>query len=153
MALCPVGTIVIFFLSFIFRLVILPEPIWRKACLAHEAWFNHGTKTDSGFMSGSLPELSPVEVYVIHFMHLADDFLHSATSLAEKKPAFVQSLHKIQAHEFLTIASNTNNLRSNPPADPKIVLSDKNNNHGSNEIRDCVHRTWRVGLSLSYPAR
>jgi hypothetical protein len=90
MALCPVGTIVIFFLSFIFRLVILPEHIWRKACLAHEAWFNHGTKTDSGFMlSRSLPELSPVEVYVIHFMHLADDFLHSATSLAEKKPAFV----------------------------------------------------------------
>jgi hypothetical protein len=55
-------------------LVILPEPIWRKACLAHEAWFNHGTKTDSGFMSGSLPELSPVEVYVIHQMHLADVF-------------------------------------------------------------------------------
>ena len=74
MALFPVGTIVIFFLSFIFRLVILPEPIWRKVCLAHEAWFNHGTKTDSGFMSGSLPELSPVEVYVIHFMHLADVF-------------------------------------------------------------------------------
>jgi len=102
MALCPVGTIVIFVLSFIFRLVILPEPIRRKACLAHEAWFNHGTKTDSGFMSGSLPELSPVEVYVIHFMHLADDFLHSATSLAEKKPAFVQSLHKMNPH-FLDV--------------------------------------------------
>jgi hypothetical protein len=98
MALCPVGTIVIFFLSFIFRLVILPEPIWRKACLAHEAWFNHRTKTDSGFLSGSLPELSPVEVYVIHFMHLADEFFNSATSLAEKKPAFVQSLHKMKSH-------------------------------------------------------
>ena len=102
MALCPVGTIVIFFLSFIFRLLILPETIGRKACLAHEAWFNHGTKTDSGFMSGSLPELSPVEVYVIHFMHLADDFLHSATSLAETKPAFVQSLHKMNPH-FLDV--------------------------------------------------
>ena len=98
MALCPVGTIVIFFPSFIFCLVILPEPIKRMACLAHEAWFNHGTKTDSGFMSGSLPELSPVVVYVIHFMHLADDFLHSATSLAEKKPTFVQSLHKMKAN-------------------------------------------------------
>jgi hypothetical protein len=54
--------------------------------------------TESGFMSGSLPELSPVEVYVIHFMHLADDFLHSATSLAEKKPEFVQSLHKMKTH-------------------------------------------------------
>jgi len=102
MALCPVGTIVIFFLSFIFRLVILPEPIWRKACLAHEAWFNHRTKTDSGFLSGSLPELSPVEVYVIHFMHLADEFFNSATSLAEKKPAFVQSLHKMKPH-FLSV--------------------------------------------------
>ena len=89
MALCPVGTIVIFFLSFIFRLFILLEPIGRKACLAHEAWFNHRTKTDSGFLSDSLPELSPVEVYVIHFMHLADVLFHSATSLAEKKPAFV----------------------------------------------------------------
>ena len=49
-------------------------------------------------MSGSLPELSPVEVYVIHFMHLADEFFHSAPSLAEKKPAFVQSLHKMKAH-------------------------------------------------------
>ncbi len=98
MALCLVGTIVIFFLSFIFRLVILPEPIWRKACLAHEAWLNHRTKTDFGFLSGSLPELSPVEVYVIHQMHLADDFLHSATSLAEKQPAFVQSLHKMNPH-------------------------------------------------------
>ena len=97
MALCPVGTIVIFSPSFIFRLVILPEPIGRKACLAHEVWFNPGTKTDSGFMSASLPELSPVEVYVIHQMHLADDFLHSATSLAEKKAAFVQSLHKMKA--------------------------------------------------------
>ena len=102
MALCPVGTIVIFFLSFIIRLVILPASIGRKTCLAHEAWFNHGTKTDSGFLSGSLPELSPVEVYVIHFMHLADDFLHSATSLAEKKPAFVQSLHKMNPH-FLDV--------------------------------------------------
>jgi hypothetical protein len=102
MALCPVGTIVISFLSFIFRLVILPKPIWRKACLAHEAWFNHGTQTDSGFMSGSLPELSPVEVYVIHFKHLAAEFFHSATSLAEKKPAFVQSLHKMKAH-FLVV--------------------------------------------------
>ena len=74
MALCPVGTIVIFFLSFIFRLVILPASIRRKACLAHEVWFNHRTKTDSGFMSGSLPELSPVEMYVIHQMHLADVF-------------------------------------------------------------------------------
>jgi Trk-type K+ transport system membrane component len=98
MALCLVGTFVIFFLSFIFRLLILSEPIWRKACLAHDAWFNHGTKTDSGFSSGSLPELSPVVVYVIHFMHLAGDFLHSATSLAEKNPAFVQSLHKMKAH-------------------------------------------------------
>ena len=53
-------------------------------------------------MSGSLPELSPVEVYVIHFMHLAGDFLHSATSLAEKKPAFVQSLHKMKTH-FLVV--------------------------------------------------
>jgi hypothetical protein len=98
MALCPVGTIVIFFLSFIFRLVILPELIVRKVCLAHEAQFNWGTKTDSGFMSGSLPELFLVEVYVIHFMHLADDFLHSATSVAEKKTAFVQSLHKMKAN-------------------------------------------------------
>ena len=89
MALCPVGTIVIFFLSFIFRLVILPEPIERKVFLAHEAWFIHGTKTDSGFMSGSLTELSPVELYVIHFMHLADEFFHSAPSLAEKQPAFM----------------------------------------------------------------
>jgi len=102
MALCPVGTIVIFFLSFIFRLVILSETIGRKACLAHEAWFNHGTKTDSGFMSGSLPELFPVVVYVIHQMHLADGFFHSATSLAEKKPAFVQSLHKMKFH-FLVV--------------------------------------------------
>ena len=98
MALCPIGTIVIFFLSFIFRLVILPEPIVRKVCLAHEARFNWGTKTDSGFLSGRLPKLSPVEVYVIHQMHLADGFFHSPTSLAEKKPAFVQSLHKMKAH-------------------------------------------------------
>jgi hypothetical protein len=105
MALCPVGTIVIFFPSFIFRLLILPEPIWRKACLAHEAWFNHGTKTDSGFMSGSLPELCPVEVYVIHFMHLASDFLHSATSLVQKKPAFVQSLHKMNP-DFLDVKAH-----------------------------------------------
>ena len=89
MAFCPVGTIVIFLLSFIFRFVILPEPIRRKACLAHEAWFNHRTKTDSGFLSGSLPKLSSAEVYVIHQMHLADVFFHSPTSLAEKKPAFV----------------------------------------------------------------
>jgi hypothetical protein len=89
MALCPVGTFVIFFLSFIFRLLILPEPIRRKACLAHEAWFNHRTKSDSGFLSDSLPELSPVDVYVIHKMHLADVLFHSATSLAEKQPAFV----------------------------------------------------------------
>ena len=41
------------------------------------------------FMPVSLPELSSVEVYVIHFMHLADEFFHSATSLAEQKPAFV----------------------------------------------------------------
>jgi hypothetical protein len=102
MALCPVGTIVIFFLSFIFRLLILPETIGRKACLAHEAWFNHGTKTDSGFMSGSLPELSPVVVYVIHQMHLSDVFSYSPTSLAEKKPAFVQSLHKMKPH-FLAV--------------------------------------------------
>ena len=74
MALCPAGTIVIFFLSFIIRLVILPASIGRKTRLAHEAWFNHGTKTDSGFMSGSLPKLSPLEVYVIHQMHLADVF-------------------------------------------------------------------------------
>jgi len=98
MALCPVGTIVIFFLSFIFRLLILPEPIRRKACQAHEAWFNHGTKTDSDFMSGSLPKPSPIEVYVIHQMHLTDGFFHSVTSLAEKRPAFVQSLHKMEAH-------------------------------------------------------
>jgi len=39
-------------------------------------------------------------VYVIHFMHLADDFLHSATSLPEKPPAFVQSLHKMKAHSL-----------------------------------------------------
>ena len=102
MALCPVGTIVIFFPSFIFRLVILPEPIVRKVCLAHEARFNWGTKTDSGFLSGRLPKLSPVEVYVIHFMHLAAEFFHSATSLAEKKPAFVQSLHKMKPH-FLSV--------------------------------------------------
>jgi len=89
LARCPVGKFVIFFLSFIFRWLILPEPIRRMACLAHEAWFNHRTKTESGFMSGSLPELSPVEVYVIHFMHLADEFFHSASSLAEKKPAFM----------------------------------------------------------------
>jgi hypothetical protein len=86
MALCPVGTIVIFFLSSIFRLLILPEPIGRKACLAHEAWFNHGTKTDSGFMSGSLPKLSPVEVYVIHFMHLADDFFIRQPVWLRKSP-------------------------------------------------------------------
>ena len=102
MALCPVGTFVIFFLSFIFRLLILPEPIRRKACQAHEAWFNHGTKTDSDFMSGSLPKPSPVEVYVIHQMHLADVFFHSPTSLTEKKSAFVQSLHKINPH-FLDV--------------------------------------------------
>ena len=102
MALCPVGTIVIFVLPFIFRLVILPEPIRRKSCPAHEAWFNHRTKTDYAFLSGSLPKLSPVEVYVIHQMHLADDFLHSATSLAEKQPAFVQSLHKMKAN-FLAV--------------------------------------------------
>ena len=54
------------------------------------------------FMPVSLPELSSVEVYVIHQMHLADDFLHSATSLAEKKPAFVQSLHKMKAN-FLAV--------------------------------------------------
>jgi len=35
-------------------------------------------------------------------MHLADDFLHSATSVAEKKPAFVQSLHKMKAN-FLAV--------------------------------------------------
>jgi hypothetical protein len=35
-------------------------------------------------------------------MHLADDFLHSATSVAEKKPAFVQSLHKMKVH-FLAV--------------------------------------------------
>ena len=102
MALCPVGTIVIFLPLFIFRLVILPKPIRRKACLAHDAWFNHRTKTDSSFMSGSLPELSPVGVYVIHQMHLTDGFFHSATSLADKKPAFVQSLHKMKAH-FLDV--------------------------------------------------
>jgi hypothetical protein len=45
--------------------------------------------TESGFMSGSLPELSPVEVYVIHQMHMGDVFFHSPTSLAEKKRAFV----------------------------------------------------------------
>jgi hypothetical protein len=33
------------------------------------------------FMPVSLPELSPVVVYVIHQMHLADGFFHSATSL------------------------------------------------------------------------
>ena len=104
MALCPVGTIVIFFLPFIFRLLILPEPIGRKVCLAHGAWFNHRTKTDSGFMSGSLPELSPIEVYVIHFMHLAAEFFHSATSLPGKKPSFVQSLHKMK-HHFLAVKS------------------------------------------------
>ena len=98
MALCPVGTIVIFFRSFIFRLLILPETIGRMACLTHEARLNHRTKTDSGFMSGSLPELSPVEVYVIHQMHLADILFHWATSLAEKQPAFVQSLHKMKAN-------------------------------------------------------
>jgi hypothetical protein len=106
MALCPAGTIVIFLLSFIFRLVILSETIGRKACLAHEAWVNHGTKTDSGFMSGSLSELFPVVVYVIHQMHLADGFFHSATSLAEKKPAFVQSLHKMKAH-FLAVKARS----------------------------------------------
>jgi hypothetical protein len=31
-------------------------------------------------------------------MHLADGFFHSPTSLAEKKPAFVQSLHKMKHH-------------------------------------------------------
>jgi len=41
-------------------------------------------------------------VYVIHFMHLAAEFFHSATSLAEKKPAFVQSLHKMKPH-FLSV--------------------------------------------------
>jgi hypothetical protein len=102
MALCPAGTIVIFFPSFIFRLVILPEPIGRKVCLAHEPRFNRGTKTDSDFLSGSLPKLFPVEVYVIHQMHLADGFFHSPTSLAEKKPAFVQSLHKMKPH-FLSV--------------------------------------------------
>jgi len=62
MALCPVGTIVNSVLPYIFRLLILPEPIRRKVCLAHDACFNHGTETDSGFMSANLPELSPVEV-------------------------------------------------------------------------------------------
>jgi len=57
-------------------------------------------------MSGSLPELSPIEVYVIHFMHLAAEFFHSATSLAEKKPAFVQSLHKMKAH-FLAVKARS----------------------------------------------
>ena len=57
-------------------------------------------------MSGILPELSPVEVYVIHFMHLAGDFLHSATSLAEKKPTFVQSLHKMKAY-FLAVKARS----------------------------------------------
>ena len=102
MALCPVGTIVIFFLSFIFQLLILPEPVEGKVCLAHEAWFNHGTKTESGFMSGNLPELLYTKVYVIHIMHLAADFFHSATSLAENLPAFVQSLHKMKIH-FLAV--------------------------------------------------
>jgi hypothetical protein len=66
MALCPVGTIVIFFLSFIFRLVILPEPIGARRAWHTKRGSTTGTKTDSGFLSGSLPELSPVEVYVIH---------------------------------------------------------------------------------------
>jgi len=35
-------------------------------------------------------------------MHLAAEFFHSATSLAEKKPAFVQSLHKMNPH-FLDV--------------------------------------------------
>ena len=54
------------------------------------------------FMPVSLSELSPVVVYVIHQMHLADVFFHTATSLVEKKPAFVQSLHKIKTH-FLVV--------------------------------------------------
>jgi len=41
------------------------------------------------FMPVSLPELSPVEVYVIHQMHLADVF-HSATSLTKKTSPLVQ---------------------------------------------------------------
>jgi len=102
MALCPVGTIVIFFLSFIFRLVILLETIGRKACLAHEAWFNHGTKTDSGFMSGSLHELSPRRGVCDTPNALGRCFFHTATSLADKKPAFVQSLHKMKTH-FLVV--------------------------------------------------
>jgi len=53
-------------------------------------------------MSASLPELSPVVVYVIHQMDLADGFFHSPTSLAEKKLAFVQSLHKMKTH-FLVV--------------------------------------------------
>jgi hypothetical protein len=31
-------------------LLILPEPIGRKVCLTHQAWFNHGTQTKSGFI-------------------------------------------------------------------------------------------------------
>ena len=54
-------------------------------------------------MSANLPELSWCEVgYVIHEMHLADVCFHSPTSLAEKKPAFAQSLHKMKPH-FLTV--------------------------------------------------
>jgi hypothetical protein len=55
-------------------------------------------------MSGSLPKLSSAEVYVIHQMHLADVFFHSPTSLAEKKPAFVQSLHKMKTHFWVVKA-------------------------------------------------
>jgi hypothetical protein len=103
MALCPVGTIVIFFLSFISNCSFCLNPF-----SARRAWHTkRGSTTEPRpipvlFMPVSLPEHSRVEVYVIHQMHLADGFFNSATSLVEKRPAFVQSLHKMNPH-FLDV--------------------------------------------------
>jgi hypothetical protein len=54
MALCPVGTIVIF--------------------------------PGIHFLLAILPELPPVEMYVIHFMHLADDFFIRQPVWLRKSP-------------------------------------------------------------------
>ena len=93
----------IFFPAFIFRIgAIVPEPhLRRRACLAHERGSKLNPDVRFSCLSVCLNFL-PVEVYVIHQMHLADGFFHSATSLAEKKPAFVQSLHKMKPH-FLAV--------------------------------------------------
>src|SRR5271165_6748088 len=74
----------------------------RNRSGAGRVWHTGSKLNPVLFMPGSLPELSSVEVYVIHQMHLADGFFHPATSLAEKKPAFVQSLHKMKP-DFLAV--------------------------------------------------